>query len=271
MPFMKLLNIIFTFVFTISLFGCGGGGGGVPGVKNESADGVWTGYAINSQGVSSDIVSLFYNGKYVTLNYVNKDDSSLTPNDRKFYSGSYTVTGDNLTSTDSKSYLWDGLNTGSGLMNGTVYSKSTIKSIYEQSEAGTGDPEKNSEIAIYETSLSEKNLNKNKLEGSWDVSDADNKLLYDFDIDGSNVSAKASDGCLIEGEINIPKVNLNIFELTFEISGSVCSFNGDYSGLGFLTTKLLPRDDESEVDELVDVLTFAYSNDANGFVIEAIK
>ena len=270
---MKLLNIIYTFVITLSLFGCGGGGGGggVPGIKNESAEGVWTGYAINAQGVSSDIVSLFYDGKYVTLNYVNKDDSSLTPNDRKFYSGSYTITGDNLSSPDTKSYLWDGLNTGSGIMNGTVYSKSTIKSIYEQSEAGTADLEKNSEIAIYETTLSEKNLNNNKLKGSWDVSDADNKLLYDFDIDGSNVSAKASDGCLIEGEINIPKGNLNIFELTFEISGSVCSFNGDYSGLGFLTTKLLPRDDESEVDKLVDVLTFAYSNDAHGFVIEAIK
>mgnify|MGYP000924362204 CR=1 FL=1 len=75
---MKFSNIIYVFIFTISLVGCGGGGS--PGIKNESANGVWVGFSTNNQAVSSEIVSVYYDDKYVTLNtadqklYTEKDD-----------------------------------------------------------------------------------------------------------------------------------------------------------------------------------------------------
>ncbi len=256
---MRLSNTIYLLIFTISLVGCGGGGGSKT-IENESADGIWTGYSIDSQGVSSEIMSIFYGGKYVTLNTV----------DKKFYSGSYTINVDSISSQDSRSYLWDGANTGNGSVDGTVYSKSTIKSRYTGAgEADSIGLEANSEIVVYETSLSDKNLDNNKLKGSWKTSDADNKLLYAFAIDGSDFSAEASNGCLIEGKINIPNGNLNIYELTLEVSGSVCAFTGDYSGLGLLGTKQTTKEDGTEAE--VDLLTFAYSNESYGFVFEAEK
>ena len=258
---MKRLNTFYLLFITASLIGCGGGGGGgSKAIQDESAEGIWTGFSINSQGVSSNIVSVFYAGQYVTLNTA----------DKILYSGSYTVTVDSINSQNSKSYLWDGLNTGNGSMDGTVYSKSTIQSRYTESgEADTASLKENSEIVVYETSLSDKNLNKNMLKGSWKTSDSDNKLLYAFVINGSNFSAEASDGCLVKGEINIPRGNLNIFELTLEVSGSVCAFNGDYSGLGFLGAQFITKDDGSK--EEIDVLTFAYSNNDYGFVFEAVE
>ena len=96
----------------------------------------------------------------------------------------------------------------------------------------------------------------NKLKGSWITNDADNKLLYAFAIDNGNFSAEASDGCSIDGDLNIPNGNLNVFQLTLVISGASCSYSGDYTGLGYL------KDDK---------ITFAYSNDNYGFVLEAEK
>ena len=64
------------------------------GFKNESANGVWVGFSTNNQAVSSGIVSVYYDNKYVTLNTA----------DQKLYSGSYTVAVDNITSQDSKSF-----------------------------------------------------------------------------------------------------------------------------------------------------------------------
>lgn len=243
---MKLTNIIFVFIFTISLVGCGGGGGS-PGVENESANGVWVGFSTNNQGVSSEIVSVFYGNEYVTLNTA----------DQKLYSGSYTVTAANISSQDSKSFNWDGSYIADGSMAGTVYSKSTIQSTYTGDiEAGAAGLEKNSEIIVYETSISDIGLNNNKLKGSWTTNDADNKLLYAFAIDNGNFSAEASDGCSIDGDLKIPNGNLNVFQLTLVISGTDCSYSGDYTGLGYL------KDDK---------ITFAYSNDNYGFVLEAEK
>jgi hypothetical protein len=244
-PIMKFSNIIYVFIFTISLVGCGGGGS--PGIKNESANGVWVGFSTNNQAVSSEIVSVYYDDKYVTLNTA----------DQKLYSGSYTVAVDNITSQDSKSFNWDGSYIADGSMTGTVYSKSTIQSTYTGDiEAGTAELEKNSEIIVYETSLSDKSLNNNKLKGSWITNDADNKLLYAFAIDNRNFSAEASNGCSIDGDLNIPNGNLNVFQLTLVISGASCSYSGDYTGLGYL------KDDK---------ITLAYSNDNYGFVLEAEK
>lgn len=243
---MKLSNIIFVFIFTISLVGCGGGGGS-SGVKNESANGVWVGFSTNNQGESSEIVSIFYDDKYVTLNTA----------DQKLYSGSYTVAADNITSEDSKSFNWDGAYIADGSMAGTVYSKSTIQSTYTGvTEADAAGLENNSEIIVYETSLSDISLNNNKLKGSWITNDADNKLLYAFAIENENFSAEASDGCSIDGDLKIPNGNLNVFQLTLVISGTDCSYSGDYTGLGYL------KDDK---------ITFAYSNDNYGFVLEAEK
>jgi hypothetical protein len=250
---MKLSNTIYVLILTISLVGCGGGG--KKASQNESADGVWIGYSNRSE-----IVSIFYGGKYITLNYI----------DKKFYSGSYTITGDSISSQDSKSYLWDGLNTGMGSMDGTVYSKSTIQSTYTgEGEANTIGLEINSDLVVYETSIAEKKLKMNDLKGSWTTRDASNKLRYAFSLDGEKFYAEESEGCLIEGEVTIPNGNLNIFGLSLQVSGTVCTYNGNYTGLGFLTTKLLTNDDESQ--EEVDLLTFAYSNESYGFVFEAEK
>lgn len=265
---MKLSNTIYVLILTISLVGCGGGG--KKASQNESADGVWVGYSNSSQGDSSEIVSIFYGGKYITLNHIDKGNANLTPNDKKFYSGSYTITGDSISSKDSKSYLWDGLNTGMGSMDGTVYSKSTIQSRYTgEGEANTIGLETNSDIVVYETSIAEKKLKMNDLKGSWTTRDASNKLRYAFSLDGEKFYAEESEGCLIEGEVTIPNGNLNIFELSLQVSGTVCTYNGNYTGLGFLTTKLLTNDDGSQ--EEVDLLTFAYSNESYGFVFEAEK
>jgi hypothetical protein len=244
-PFMKRLNTFYFLTITASLVGCGGGGSS--GIKNESANGVWVGFSTNNQAVSSEIVSVYYDDKYVTLNTA----------DQKLYSGSYTVVVDNITSQDSKSFNWDGSYIADGSMTGTVYTESTILSTYTGDiEAGSAELEKNSEIIAYETSLSDKSLNNNKLKGSWITNDADNKLLYAFAIDNGNFSAEASDGCSIDGDLNIPNGNLNVFQLTLVISGASCSYSGDYTGLGYL------KDDK---------ITFAYSNDNYGFVLEAEK
>ena len=211
---MKLSNIIYVFIFTISLVGCGGGGGS-PGIKNESANGVWVGFSTNNQAVSSEIVSVYYDDKYVTFNTA----------DQKLYSGSYTVAVDNISSQDSKSFNYDGTYIADGSMTGTVYTKSTIRSTYTGDiKAGTAEPEKNSEIIVYETSLSDKSLNINKLKGSWITNDADNKLLYAFAIDNGNFSAEASDGCSIDGDLNIPNGNfpyLNTFHESLIVIGTI--------------------------------------------------
>lgn len=265
MPFMKLLNIIYTFVITILLFGCGGGGG-TSAIPDESADGIWVGFSFKQQGDRSDIIALFHEGNYATINTTSKE----------LYSGSYTIDKDIISSQDSKSYSWDGSLLASGSASGTVNSQSTIMSTFtaDASNSDVNNPQLRDDSIMYERKSYEKKLNNTLLNGSWTTqkpyeSSSEDEPLYVFAIQNGKLSVVNSINCFIDGELNIPNKKFNIFEFTFKISGSVCNFNGDYSGLGFLKTLWVEKDDGT--DEEADVLTFAYSNDDFGFVFETYR
>jgi hypothetical protein len=254
---MKLLKTIYFLVITLSLTGCGGGGGGGGKVSlDESADGIWVGFSNNS-----DITALYYSGKFATLN---KKDNEL-------YSGSYSIIGDVITSQDAKSYIWNGSHLSTGSIEGVVNSKSTILSTFTEGPvfSDINNPQKRSELVMYETSFSDKQISNQMLNGTWFTDDGtDNQFTYNVSIDAGNISVRVSEGCTIQGELKIPNNNLNIFELMFAISGSNCTYSGNYTGLGYLKDTVREIDGESTE---VEVLTFAYSNDDYGFVYEIEK
>jgi hypothetical protein len=266
---MKLSNIIYFLLITLLITGCGGGGGGQASL-DESADGIWIGPSFNEKSDKSDITSLFYGGKYATINTANKE----------LYSGSYTIEKDVITSEDSKSFKWDGTKLASGSILGKVNSQSVIELTFTEdlSNSDVNNPQVRNDYNMYERELSEKNLNNNLLKGSWTTktpfeSSSVDEPLYVFALQNDKLSVVNSINCFIEGELKIPKGNLNIFEFTLTISGSACNFNGDYSGLGYSDTKWIEKEDSNDVkiDVEVDMLTFAYSNDDFGFVFETYR
>lgn len=267
--FMKLLKTIYFLVITLSLIGCGGGGGGKVSL-DESADGIWVGASFNEKSDKSDITSLFYGGKYATINTTNKE----------LYSGSYTIEKDVIASQNSKSFRWDGAKLTSGSILGEVNSQSMIDLTFTEdlSNSDVNNPQIRNDYNMYERELSEKNLDNNLLKGSWttktpfEPSSVD-EPLYVFALQNGKLSVVNSINCFIEGELKTPKGDLNVFEFTLKISGSACNFNGDYSGLGYSDTKWIEKEDSDDVkiDVEVDMLTFAYSNDDFGFVFETYR
>ena len=262
---MKFSNIVYVFLVTIFLVGCGGGGS--PVSLDQSADGVWKGHRTVDQPPWPEIVSIFYGGKYVTIN----------TGEKKFYGGSYTVVDDKITSQDTKSFYWDGSYIATGSLEGDVYSKSFILSTYSEiigsdtgtntdinidtgsdtgSDTDTGEEKIYHDNSIYSFADSERKLTSGKLKGTWVSVDPDIGYLNAIAIETDSFNAQSSDGCLIEGKLNIPVSSLNVFELSLVISGETCAYNGDYSGLGYL------KEDE---------ITFAYSNDEYGFVFDAVR
>lgn len=267
---MKPSKIIYFLLISLSITGCGGGGGGGQASQDESADGIWVGPSFNEKREKSDITSLFYGGKYATIN----------SNDKEIYSGSYTIEKNVMTSQDSKSFRWDGEKLASGSILGKVNSQSVIELTFTEdlSNSDTNNSQIRYDYNNYERELSEKNLNNNLLKGSWTTkipfdSSSDDEPLYVFAMQNGKLSVVNSINCFIEGELEIPKANLNIFDFTLKISGSACNFNGDYSGLGFSNTKWIEKEDSNGVktDVEVDILTFAYSNDDFGFVFETYR
>ena len=245
---MKFSTNVYVFLVTIFLVGCGGGSGGSSPVSlDQSADGVWKGHRTVDQPPWPEIVSIFYGGKYVTINTV----------DKKFYGGSYTVVDDKITSQDTKSFYWDGSYIATGSLEGDVYSNSYILSTYREIiDTDTGEEKIYHDNSIYSKVDSERKLTSGKLKGTWVSVDPDIGYLSAIAIERDSFNAQSSDGCLIEGKLNIPVSSLNVFELSLVISGETCAYNGDYSGLGYL------KEDE---------ITFAYSNDDYGFVFDAVR
>jgi hypothetical protein len=240
---MKFSSIVYVFLVTIFLVGCGGGSS--PVSLDQSADGVWKGHRTVDQPPWPEIVSIFYGGKYVTIS------------DKKFYVGSYTVVDDKISSQDTKSFYWDGSYIATGSLEGDVYSNSFILSTYREIiDTDTGEEKIYHDNSIYSFADSERKLTSGKLKGTWVSVDPDIGYLSAIAIERDSFNAQSSDGCFIEGKLNIPVSSLNVFELSLVISGETCAYNGDYSGLGYL------KEDE---------ITFAYSNDDYGFVFDAVR
>jgi hypothetical protein len=210
--------------------------------NNESADGIWSGYTTNNYGETSETTAFFYDGDFVAVNYEFDE----------FYSGSYSINGDNISSSDVNAYDWNGPLIGKGSLDGIFSQQNSIFASIR------GDSDATALVQfMYEASISEASITYADLTGTWLGTDDSVGLAYAIAIDEQGfVAAQATDGCSVAGSVNIPQNNLNIFEVQLIITGNDCSVNGTYSGLGLLY--------EGEI-------SMAYSNDNYGFAFDAVK
>ena len=244
---MKLSTFIYLPFLCISISACGGGGGNssasdVPADTNESANGVWDGFTTNSFGQSSLTLAIFYNGDFVAIN----DDF------QEFYSGTYSTSGNNFSSNNTKGYYWNGPYIGMGSINGDLSSEGNMSLTFSSNTGITGSIDLD-----YEPTISNSSFTYSDLSGTWLGSSEALGLSYAIVVDGQgNFAAEASDGCQVIGNAVIPNNNLSIFEVSLSISGINCTVNGFYTGLGVLY--------EGEI-------VMAYSNDIYGFAYYAAK
>ena len=238
---MKVKTILAGLVCSM-LLACGSGGGSGGGnstaAPDEDANGIWAGLTTTPGLGTSETVALLNDGALIAIN--------LTFGE--FYKGAYTIDGSDI-SASIRGFELNGPFGGTGTLSGTVVGEGTFKATVEASAGTTSDVD-----LIYETQLYERTISLADLEGSWSGSVPG--LAFSITIDASgNFVAVGSDGCIASGALSIPKTGRNMIAGDISISGSSCTVNGSYDGLGLLADNLVTN----------DALIFGYANDNYGF------
>tara|TARA_B110000967_G_scaffold187047_1_gene208660 strand:+ start:247 stop:996 length:750 start_codon:yes stop_codon:yes gene_type:complete len=231
-----------------SLVACGGGGGGggsavSPVVQDESANGIWTGISSVAGYGSSDTVAFFLDDEFIALN----EDFN------EFYQGDYTIDGSAISAPNTKGFALNGPYGGTGSLVGVVSSQGTLKATVETSVGTTSNVD-----LVYRADAYERSLSLSDLAGSWSGSVPGLSFTIVISSSGS-FAALGSDGCSVAGDLTIPRSDRNIFEGDLTITGSNCSVNGNYSGLGIMFDTFQDK----------DTLFIGYSNSSYGFAYEA--
>jgi hypothetical protein len=214
---------IFRFIITIllvaNLASCGGGSSS-DSPKNQSADGYWSGYSTESDGSVYEIFFLSSDEKYIAF------DSDFDI----IISGSLSISGDQLTSTNSRSYdtesseyLIDGIT-----VDGTVNSKSKIIAELKQNDYAI-----TSNIKLDYDALWEEKISYSDLEGSWDFLDEDGSY-YPVEVTTRGYFEAENDGCFFSGNVEIPNNSQSIISTEFNVKGGENCLEGNYTGLGLL-------------------------------------
>ena len=226
------------------LLACGGSGGGnSASVPDEDANGIWSGLTSIS-GFTSETISLLNDGALIAIN-LDFDE---------FYKGTYSIDGDRI-SASIRGYELNGPFGGTGTLSGIVTSKGALKATVESSSGGTSDVD-----LVYETQVYERSISLADLAGSWAGSIPGLTFAITIDASGRLV-ASGSDGCIVSGDLRIPKADRNMIAGNISVSGSACTVSGNYDGLGLLTDNATTN----------DVLVFGYANDNYGFAYAATR
>ncbi|MDB2650323.1 hypothetical protein N9Y19_05320, partial [Porticoccaceae bacterium] len=151
-------------------------------------------------------------------------------------SGSLSISGDKLTSTNSKSYdgvtadiIVDGIE-----VDGMVNSKSKIIADMVQNEYGI-----NSEIILDYNALWEDKISYSDLSGSWDFLDENGDYNNSLQVDSRGNFSSEYDGCTTSGRVTIPNNMQSIVSIEFNITGDDTCYLGNYTGLGLLNDGVL--------------------------------
>ena len=234
---MKVKTILAGLVCSM-LLACGSGGGNSTVVPDEDANGIWAGLTTTPGLGTSETVALLNDGALIAIN--------LTFGE--FYKGAYTIDGSDI-SASIRGFELNGPFGGTGTLSGTVVGEGTFKATVEASAGTTSDVD-----LIYETQLYERTISLADLESS--CSGTVPGLAFSITIDASgNFVAVGSDGCIASGALSIPKTGRNMIAGDISISGSSCTVNGSYDGLGLLADNLVVN----------DALIFGYANYNYGF------
>jgi hypothetical protein len=216
---MFIFRYIISILLVATLASCGGGSGSSDGSassNNESADGYWEGRITDSYGASSEVVFFSSGGEFIAVD----EDSDV------IVSGSLSIRGDELTSTNTKLYEYDGIYLMDLEIDGFVNTKSRILADVIDVESG----EKSSLSLDYDIFLDEP-ITYSDLSGSWDFLD-DNDEFYSVDVDNRGAFNVDVDGCIISGKFSIPNNTISIISAEFTVSGESTCIIGNYSGLG---------------------------------------
>lgn len=226
---MFIFRVLISILFIATLASCGGGSGGSGSSgssSNESADGYWEGYSTQSDGSVYEVGFLSSNGKYIAFE---TEFGSII-------SGSLSISGDKLTSTNSKSYdgvtadmIVDGIE-----VDGMVNSKSKIIADMVQNEYGI-----NSEIILDYNALWEDKISYSDLSGSWDFLDENGDYNNSLQVDSRGNFSSEYDGCTTSGRVTIPNNMQSIVSIEFNITGDDTCYLGNYTGLGLLNDGVL--------------------------------
>jgi hypothetical protein len=245
---MKIIFRLAVYVLmATSLVACGGGGGGgggggsavSPVVQDESANGIWTGITSVAGYGNSETLAFFLDDEFIALN----------PDFDEFYQGDYTIDGGTISAENAKGFAWNGPYGGSGSLEGVVSSQGTLRATVESSIGSTSDVD-----LVYRADLYERSLSLSDLAGSWSGSVPGLDFAIVISSSGS-FAALGSDGCSVAGELTIPNSDRNMFKGDLIISGSNCTVNGNYSGLGIMVDTVQEK----------DTLYIGYSNSSYGF------
>jgi hypothetical protein len=215
---MFIFRYIVSILLVATLASCGGGSGNSDvsaSSNNESADGYWEGIITDSYGASSEVVFFSSGGEFIAV-----DESGV------IVSGLLSIRGDELTSTNTKLYEYDGIYLMDLEIDGFVNTKSRILADVIDVESG----EKSSLSLDYDIFLDEP-ITYSDLSGSWDFLD-DNNEFYSVDVDNRGAFNVDVDGCIISGKFSIPNNTISIISAEFTVSGESTCIIGNYSGLG---------------------------------------
>lgn len=245
---MSFNNALITFCIILLLSACGGGGGGGGGAtttNNTDANGIWSGNTSTTGLGTSNTLALFNDGEFIAINF----DFS------EFYTGTYS-TRENSLSGSGRGYDVNGPFGATGSISGNVTAQGTILATITTSLDTTGTLD-----LAYSRDLYERPSSFSKIEGRWVGSISGLNFFIDISASG-DIYAAASDGCNVNGEVQIPNPQRNVYKIDIDISGSTCSVSGSYDGLGAIL------DSDSGVD---DLLAVGYSNSSYGFAYIAAR
>ena len=203
-----LLSGLFALLFTA----CGGGSSDSTTPTTVNPNGLWAGTQVIN-GINSDVQYIVYNNEI----------QGYSVGANAGFAGVSSISGDQISANYN---LYDGdtgYAIGTGTASGTVVEQSSITGSFTNSFGQTGT-----------LSLVFGNEYNNPSSLSY--------VAYDYTVTGGSFTISSTgaltgnvDGCTVNGNVSIPDSSVNIYDISYTLSGASCLVPGDYSGLGTIT------------------------------------
>lgn len=247
----KILLMIPLMIGVFSLTGCSNGGSSTADTRAEVVPaGIWLGYqevhdAFDSQVF--DMKTIIYDGSFYGIS----EGADI------MYSGTYamkngrflTADGANGTETSYKMYsiYEEGRPFARGITTLTISERDAMQGVFENDALQEG------EITAYFSALSDKKPSLNNLTATVEQD------RMAFTVDGSGTINGIKDGCTINGSFTVPQPEINIYAVSYALSGADCEKSGNYAGLGIIALDentdayflaLSRNSDESRMDRI---------------------
>lgn len=208
----QFITILLSGLFALLFTACGGGSSGSTTPTTVNPNGLWAGTQVVN-GVSADVQYIVYNNEI----------QGYSVGANAGFAGVSSVSGDQISANYN---IYDGdtsLAIGSGSASGTVVEQSSITGTFSNSLGQTGT-----------LNLVFGNEYNNPSSLSY--------VAYDYTTTGGSFTISSSgvltgnvDGCTINGNVSVPDSSVNIYDISYTLSGASCLGIGNYSGLGTIT------------------------------------